>query len=57
MKAMAANITQVVGHDGGLHEVKTVGDCELTLKSDGGKVTATDENGNVATSPSLMSAN
>ncbi|TIU37254.1 MAG: fasciclin domain-containing protein, partial [Mesorhizobium sp.] len=30
------------------HKVKTVGGCELSLKADGGKVTVTDENGNVA---------
>ena len=47
-KAMAADITKMVADDGGEHKVKTVGGCELTLKSADGKVTVTDENGNVA---------
>ncbi|TIP82963.1 MAG: fasciclin domain-containing protein [Mesorhizobium sp.] len=47
-KAMAADVARMVKDDGGAHKVKTVGGCELTLKTDGGKVTATDENGNVA---------
>lgn len=47
-KAMAADVTKMVMDDGGAHKAKTVGGCELTLKADGGKVTVTDENGNVA---------
>ena len=47
-KAMSADVTKMVMDDGGMHKVKTVGGCELTLKSEGGKVTVTDENGNVA---------
>ncbi len=47
-KAMSGDITKMVMDDGGMHKVKTVGGCELTLKSEGGKVTVTDENGNVA---------
>lgn len=47
-KAMAADVMKMVKDDGGMHKVKTVGGCELTLKDDGGKVTVTDENGNVA---------
>ncbi len=47
-KAMSADVTKMVMDDGGAHKVKTVGGCELTLKADGGKVTVTDENGNVA---------
>jgi uncharacterized surface protein with fasciclin (FAS1) repeats len=47
-KAMSADITKMVADDGGMHKAKTVGGCELTLKSEGGKVTVTDENGNVA---------
>lgn len=47
-KAMAADITKMVTDDGGEHKVTTVGGCELTLKSADGKVTVTDENGNVA---------
>ena len=38
----------MVMDDGGAHKVKTVGGCELTLKAADGKVTVTDENGNVA---------
>lgn len=47
-KAMASDVTKMAMADGGAHKVKTVGGCELTLKADGGKVTITDENGNVA---------
>ena len=47
-KAMSADITKMVTDDGGAHKVKTAGGCELTLKSEGGKVTVTDENGTVA---------
>jgi uncharacterized surface protein with fasciclin (FAS1) repeats len=47
-KAMSADVMKMVKDDGGAHAVKTVGGCELTLKADGGKVTVTDENGNVA---------
>ncbi|WP_044551090.1 fasciclin domain-containing protein [Mesorhizobium japonicum] len=47
-KAMAADVTAMAKADGGTHKVKTVGGCELSLKAEGGKVTVTDENGNVA---------
>lgn len=47
-KAMAADVMKMAMDDGGTHKVKTVGGCELSLKADGGKVTVTDENGNVA---------
>ncbi|MCX7304092.1 MAG: fasciclin domain-containing protein [Hyphomicrobiales bacterium] len=47
-KAMAADVMKMVKDDGGAHKAKTVGGCELTLKDEGGKVTVTDENGNVA---------
>jgi uncharacterized surface protein with fasciclin (FAS1) repeats len=47
-KAMSADVLKMVQDDGGAHKVKTVGGCEFTLKDDGGKVTVTDENGNVA---------
>ncbi|TIT23646.1 MAG: fasciclin domain-containing protein [Mesorhizobium sp.] len=47
-KAMAADVAKMVKDDGGTHKVKTVGGCELSLKAEGGKVTVTDENGNVA---------
>jgi uncharacterized surface protein with fasciclin (FAS1) repeats len=47
-KAMAADVMAMVKTDGGMHKVKTVGGCELTLKVDGDKVTVTDEAGGVA---------
>src|SRR5882724_5264150 len=47
-KAMGADVMAMAKADGGTHKVKTVGGCELSLKADGGKVTVTDENGNVA---------
>ena len=47
-KAMAADVMSMVKADGGMHKVKTVGGCELTLKVDGDKVTVTDESGGVA---------
>ncbi|WP_315918348.1 fasciclin domain-containing protein [Mesorhizobium sp. SP-1A] len=47
-KAMSSDVMAMVKKDGGSHKVKTVGGCELTLKDKGGKVTVTDENGNVA---------
>ena len=46
-KAMAADVMKMVKDDGGMHKVKTVGGCELTLKVDGDKVTVTDETGGV----------
>ena len=47
-KAMAADVMSMAKADGGMHKVKTVGGCELTLKVDGDKVTVTDEAGGVA---------
>ncbi|WP_027152126.1 fasciclin domain-containing protein [Mesorhizobium sp. WSM2561] len=47
-KAMAADVAKMAMDDGGAHKVKTVGGCKVTLKAENGKVTATDENGNVA---------
>ncbi|CAM5446093.1 fasciclin domain-containing protein [Mesorhizobium sp. UC22_110] len=47
-KAMSADVAKMVKADGGAHKVKTAGGCELTLKEKGGKVTVTDESGNVA---------
>lgn len=47
-KAMSADIEKMVKDDGGMHPVKTVGGCTWTAKDDGGKITLTDENGNVA---------
>jgi uncharacterized surface protein with fasciclin (FAS1) repeats len=47
-KAMSTDIMSMAKADGGTHVVDTVGGCKLSLKADGGKVTVTDENGNVA---------
>lgn len=47
-KAMSIDVKKMVKDDGGMHKVKTVGGCELMLKDEGGKVTVTDENGNLA---------
>jgi uncharacterized surface protein with fasciclin (FAS1) repeats len=47
-RALSTDITQMVKDDGGKHVVDTVGGCKLTLMADNGKVTVTDENGNVA---------
>ena len=47
-KAMAKDVMMMVKQDGGMHVVDTVGGCKLTLKTTGGKVTVTDEQGNVA---------
>ena len=48
-KAMSADAMKMIQDDGGMHKVKTVGGCELTLKMDGDKLTVWDENGNGAT--------
>lgn len=47
-KALSTDIAKMAMDDGGTHMVDTVGGCKLALKADGGKVTITDENGNVA---------
>lgn len=49
VEAMSPAVMQMVADDGGTHEVTTVGGCKLWLKTDGGAVTVTDENGGVAT--------
>ena len=46
--AMSGDIMGMVEADGGAHKVTTVGGCEFTIKADGGKVTITDGQGNVA---------
>ena len=48
-EAFAADIMKMVDDDKGEHPVKTVGGCVLQAKMMGGKITLTDENGNVAT--------
>lgn len=47
-KAFAKDIMKMVDEDKGAHPVKTVGGCVWTARYDGGKITITDENGNVA---------
>lgn len=47
-KAMSADVMTMVKDEGGMHMAGTVGGCELTLKDEDGKITVTDENGNVA---------
>lgn len=47
-KALSTDIVGMVEADGGEHIVDTVGGCKLTLKSENGGVTVTDENGTVA---------
>ena len=46
--AMSDAIKKMVADDGGAHPVKTVGGCVFTAKTEGGKITITDEQGNVA---------
>jgi uncharacterized surface protein with fasciclin (FAS1) repeats len=46
--ALSTDITKMVADDGGTHEVTTVGGCKLWLKTEGDKVTITDEAGGVA---------
>ncbi|MGE0231381.1 MAG: fasciclin domain-containing protein [Flavobacteriaceae bacterium] len=46
--AMSDAIKKMVADDGGAHPVKTVGGCTFTAKTEGGKITITDGQGNVA---------
>lgn len=46
--AMSSAISKMIKDDNGTHDVKTVGGCVLKAKEDMGKITLTDENGNVA---------
>jgi len=47
-KAVARAAMKMISDDGGAYKVKTVGGCELTLKTSGQYLTVTDENGGVA---------
>ncbi len=47
-RALSTAINKMIKDDGGEHEVKTVGGCVLTAKMSGGKITLTDEKGDVA---------
>lgn len=46
--AMSSAIDKMIKDDGGTHDVKTVGGCVLKAKEKGGKITLTDEKGDVA---------
>lgn len=46
--AMSSAIEKMIKDDGGEHDVKTVGGCVLKAKEMDGKITLTDEKGNVA---------
>ena len=47
--AMASTIKKMIKDDGGMHKVKTVGGCMLTVKMVGEKLEIVDEKGDVAT--------
>ncbi|MTD99980.1 fasciclin domain-containing protein [Paracoccus sp. YIM 132242] len=47
--AMSEAIGKMIADDGGKHTVATLGGCALTAQAMDGKITLTDENGNVAT--------
>lgn len=46
--AVSSATEKMIKDDNGTHDVKTVGGCVLKAKEDMGKITLTDENGNVA---------
>jgi uncharacterized surface protein with fasciclin (FAS1) repeats len=46
--AMSDAIKKMVMDDGGMHKVKTVGGCELTVKASGDMIMITDEKGGTA---------
>jgi uncharacterized surface protein with fasciclin (FAS1) repeats len=46
--AMAATVAKMVKDDGGSHDIKTVGGCIIKARDAMGKITLTDEMGNVA---------
>ncbi len=45
---MSAALDKMIKSDGGTHDIKTVGGCILKAKEKGGKITLTDEKGDVA---------
>ena len=47
--AMSSTIEKMIKDDKGTHEVKTLGGCVLDAKMKNGKITLTDEKGDVAT--------
>jgi uncharacterized surface protein with fasciclin (FAS1) repeats len=46
---MSDAIMGMIAEDGGKHPVKTVGGCEFTAMTDGGRIMIQDGEGNVAT--------
>jgi uncharacterized surface protein with fasciclin (FAS1) repeats len=47
-KALSGAINKMVADDGGMHTVKTVGGCQFTIMSKGGKIMIKDGQGNIA---------
>ncbi len=48
-KAMAADVIKMAADNGGMHQISTVGGCNLVAKYENDQVTFSDENGTVAT--------
>ncbi|MBB2718804.1 UNVERIFIED_ORG: putative surface protein with fasciclin (FAS1) repeats [Rhizobium etli] len=46
--AMAETVAKMIKADGGEHDIKTVGGCVIKARENMGKITLTDENGDVA---------
>ncbi|MBZ9789926.1 fasciclin domain-containing protein [Rhizobium sp. 3T7] len=46
--AMSKAVAKMIKDDGGEHDIKTIGGCVLKAKESMGKITLTDENGDVA---------
>lgn len=46
--ALSADISKMVADDGGAHTVSTVGGCDFTIMTEGGKVMIKDGMGNIA---------
>ncbi|RUM27507.1 fasciclin domain-containing protein [Rhizobium vallis] len=46
--AMSKTVAKMIKDDGGEHDIKTVGGCVLKARESMGKITLTDENGDVA---------
>nr|WP_221096194.1 fasciclin domain-containing protein [Rhizobium bangladeshense] len=46
--AMAKTVAKMIRDDGGEHDIKTVGGCVIKARENMGKITLTDENGDVA---------
>ncbi|AGS20303.1 fasciclin domain-containing protein [Rhizobium etli bv. mimosae str. Mim1] len=46
--AMAKTVAKMIKDDGGEHDIKTVGGCVIKARESMGKITLTDENGDIA---------